>query len=104
MFFTKNGQRFDTAFTLEENECKDKALFPHIATKNIKMSLNFSSPVWSEVEGVEDYQPLQEATDEHKVRATKVRGGEGKKEGGGDTVNIVLHFVNFCLRPRRKLI
>ena len=49
-----------------------KALFPHVATKNVRMSLNFASPAWSEVEGVEGYLPLQEATEEHKTRATKV--------------------------------
>ena len=66
----------ETAFTFEENECKDKALFPHVATKNVRMSLNFSSPAWSEVEGVEGFVPLQEAEEEHKVRATKVRERE----------------------------
>ena len=51
---------------------KEKALFPHVSTKNIKFSINFSSPAWNEVEGIEGYSPLQEASEEHKIRATKV--------------------------------
>ena len=63
-------------------------MFPHIATKNVRMSLNFSSPAWSEVEGVEGYVPLQEASEEHKVRAIKVSSWtiivvDQEFEGGG---------------------
>lgn len=43
-----------------------------MATKNVKLSVNFSSPAWSEVEGVEGYVQLQDATEEHKMRAVKV--------------------------------
>lgn len=68
-------------------------MFPHVATKNVRMSLNFSSPAWSEVEGVEGYLPMQEASEEHKVRATKVssiQSGHGLMEnilGGGSILS-----------------
>ena len=40
--FSKNGAMLGTAFVLDDG-VKGKALFPHIATKNMLVSLNFSS-------------------------------------------------------------
>lgn len=107
--FSKNGQHLGTAFTLEDEELKDKAVFPHVSTKNVRMSLKFSSPAWSEVEGVEGYLPLQEATEEHKVRATKVSSrtimvdqdfGGGWSRGRGLALQIGMHqsFRNVSVR------
>ena len=68
--FAKNGSFFGTAYELDES-LKDQALFPHIATKNVVVSVNFAGPLWCETPDTEGYQPIQEASDEHKVRAPR---------------------------------
>ena len=68
--FAKNGTMFETAYELETG-LKGKALYPHVSTKNVRFSVNFSSPVWCETPDSEGYVPIQEATEEHKVRASK---------------------------------
>ena len=65
--FAKNGTMFETAYELEP-AMKDKALFPHVATKNVRFSVNFGSPVWCETPDIEGYLPMQEAVEEHRVR------------------------------------
>ena len=69
--FAKNGTKFETAFDIDTSskDMKDRALFPHIATKNVQVSVNFGSPVWCETPDSEGYLPLQEAAEDHKVRA-----------------------------------
>ena len=42
-----------------------------MATKNVKIAVNFSSPVWCESPDIEGYLPIQEAELEHKSRAPK---------------------------------
>ena len=68
--FAKNGTFYDSAYEITE-ELKDKALFPHVATKNVQISVNFSSPLWCETPDAEGYSPIQEAVNDHKVRAPK---------------------------------
>ena len=68
--FAKNGTMFETAYELESG-MKDKAIFPHVSTKNVRFSVNFGSPVWCETPDSEGYLPIQEATEEHMVRAPK---------------------------------
>ena len=70
MSFSKNGTLYETAFELESS-IKDKILYPHIATKNVEISVNFSSPVLCETPDIEGYIPVQEAEEEHKCRAPK---------------------------------
>ena len=67
--FAKNGTNFGTAYELDSS-VKD-GLFPHIASKNVQISVNFGTPVWCETPENEGYLPLQDATEEHKVRAPK---------------------------------
>ncbi len=50
---------------------RNEALFPHIATKNVEFTVNFSSPVWCETPDSEGYLPIEEAQEDHKVRAPK---------------------------------
>lgn len=38
--FSKNGSYFGTAFVLDE-DVQGKVLYPHVATKNVVISLNF---------------------------------------------------------------
>lgn len=68
---------FGTAFELEES-CKGKTLYPHVATKNVVVALNFTSPVWCETPDLEGFLPVQEAPEEHKTRAPKAP--ESKEE------------------------
>ena len=70
MSFAKNGTNFGTAYELDAT-AKDAAFFPHVATKNVQISVNFGTPVWCETPESEGYVPLQEAVEEHKVRAPK---------------------------------
>ena len=76
MSFAKNGTFFGTAFQLDD-DLKDKPLFPHVASKNVKISLNFSGPPWCETPDIEGYLPIQDALDDHKVRGEK---GPASKE------------------------
>ncbi len=69
--FAKNGTFFGTAYELG-TELRNEALFPHIATKNVEFTVNFSSPVWCETPDSEGYLSTEEAQEEHKVRAPKV--------------------------------
>lgn len=68
--FAKNGTMFGTAFELDSN-IKDKPLYPHVATKNVQISVNFGNPVWCETPDSEGYLPLQDAKEDEKVRAAK---------------------------------
>ena len=64
--FAKNGTFFGTAYELDDN-LNEQALFPHVATKNVQVSVNFAGPPWCETPDIEGYLPIQDATDEHKV-------------------------------------
>lgn len=70
MSFSKNGTVFGVAFELEES-ITGRPLYPHVATKNVKVAVNFTSPVWCETPDSEGYAPIQEALEEHKFRAPK---------------------------------
>ena len=75
--FAKNGKFFGTAFVLEKNQ-KDQPLFPHVASKNVQISVNFSDPPWCEIPNIEGYRPIQDALGDHKVRS--VKGPASRKE------------------------
>ena len=67
--FAKNGTHFGTAFELDSS-LKDRPLYPHVATKNVQISVNFGQPVWCETPDSEGYAPLQDAAEEHRVLNT----------------------------------
>ena len=43
--FSKNGTVFGTAFVLSDDALKGVALFPHVMTKNIRVTVNFGGKV-----------------------------------------------------------
>lgn len=43
--FSKNGNMFGTAFVLSDDALKGVALFPHVMTKNVRVTVNFGSKV-----------------------------------------------------------
>ena len=55
--YTKNGTDLGTCFEIEKSDLEDKALFPHILTKNTEFTVNFGQmvridPNFPEISGI----------------------------------------------------
>ena len=43
--FSRNGSAFGSAFVLSDESITERGLFPHVSTKNMRVTLNFGSEV-----------------------------------------------------------
>lgn len=75
--FSKNGTVFGTAFVLSDDALKGVALFPHVMTKNIRVTVNFGGKAFA-FDPPEGYSPIQQADKDHLVQAKT--GPKSKEE------------------------